>query len=48
MQITSSWYKRLSPFSPKVKELLTQLYEDLAINAYIDGIVFQDDGYLNE
>jgi len=46
--ITSSWYKRLSPFSLQVKEILTKLYEDLAINAYVDGIVFQDDGYLNE
>jgi len=46
--VTSSWYKRLSPFSLKVKELLVKLYEDLAINTQIDGIVFQDDGYLNE
>ena len=46
---TTSWYnKRLSPFSPKTKEVLTQLYEDLAVHANIDGIVFQDDGYLSE
>jgi len=47
-QVTSSWYKRLSPFSMQVQKLLTKLYEDLAINAHINGIVFQDDGYLNE
>ena len=46
--ITSSWYKRLSPFSLQVQELLAKLYEDLAISTHIDGIVFQDDGYLNE
>ncbi len=47
-RITSSWYKRLTPFSPKTEEILTMLYEDLAIHANIDGIIFQDDGYLNE
>jgi len=45
---SSSWYKRLSPFSSEAKEILTKLYEDLGINANIDGIIFQDDGYLNE
>jgi len=47
-EITSSWYKRLSPFSLQVKDMLTKLYEDLAVYSSIDGIVFQDDGYLNE
>lgn len=47
-RVTSSWYRRLSPFSPKVKELLTMLYEDLAVYTSIDGIVLQDDGYLND
>jgi len=47
-QVTSSWYKRLSPFSLQAQELLAKLYEDLAISTHIDGIVFQDDGYLNE
>ncbi|HQP10863.1 MAG TPA: poly-beta-1,6-N-acetyl-D-glucosamine N-deacetylase PgaB, partial [Candidatus Omnitrophota bacterium] len=46
-QVTSAWYKRLSPFSAEVREILTKLYEDLAVYAGIDGIVFQDDGYLN-
>lgn len=45
--ISTSWYKRLSPFSPKAKVILTKLYEDLAVHANIDGIIFQDDGYLN-
>lgn len=48
VKISSAWYRRLSPFSLQVRELLTRLYEDLAVNTPIDGIIFQDDGYLNE
>jgi len=45
---TTSWYKRLSPFAEETKEILVTLYEDLAVNAFIDGVIFQDDGYLND
>jgi len=45
---SSSWYKRLSPFSPRAWELLSQLYEDLSIHTWLDGLVFQDDGYFND
>lgn len=45
---SSSWYARLSPFNSVSRDKLKQLYEDLAINSKIDGIVFQDDGYLND
>jgi len=45
---SSSWYKRLSPFSPETHEKLAMLYEDMAINARINGVVFNDDGYLNQ
>lgn len=45
---SESWYKRLSPFSEKTALKLCMLYEDLALNARIDGVVFLDDGYLNE
>jgi len=48
IQLSSSWYKRLSPFSPRSWELLSQLYEDLSIHTWLDGLVFQDDGYLND
>ncbi|OGV57413.1 MAG: poly-beta-1,6-N-acetyl-D-glucosamine N-deacetylase PgaB [Lentisphaerae bacterium GWF2_52_8] len=44
----TSWYQRLSPFSPGTAEKLGMLYEDLAIHSIIDGIIFQDDGYLND
>lgn len=47
-RLSSSWYQRLSPFSPQACQKLMMLYEDMAINARIDGVVFQDDGYLNE
>lgn len=45
---SSSWYNRLSPFNSQARQKLILLYEDLAINARIDGVVFQDDGYLND
>ncbi len=46
---SSSWYPRLSPFSAEVRRKLVMLYEDLsAANPRLDGIVFQDDGYLND
>jgi len=45
---SSSWYKRLTPFSPAVKRLARMLYEDLAAHAQIHGILFQDDAYLTD
>lgn len=41
-------YQRLSPFSQEVWEKLYKLYSDLARNAGIDGVLFQDDGYLTD
>ena len=41
-------YLRLSPFSQKAWDKLYQLYADLASNAAIDGVLFQDDGYLTD
>ena len=46
--ISTSWYARLSPFSEDVRRKLNMLYEDMAINARIDGAIFLDDGYLND
>ncbi|MCR4336659.1 MAG: poly-beta-1,6-N-acetyl-D-glucosamine N-deacetylase PgaB [Candidatus Omnitrophica bacterium] len=45
---TTSWYQRLSPFSPTTRDLLKMLYEDLALHCQVDGVVFQDDGYFND
>ncbi|MBI4688463.1 MAG: poly-beta-1,6-N-acetyl-D-glucosamine N-deacetylase PgaB [Nitrospirae bacterium] len=45
---SSSWYKRLTPFSAKTKEIMRTLYEDLAAYSIVDGVLFQDDAYLND
>lgn len=46
---STSWYtNRLSPFSEEAVEKLETLYEDLASNSVIDGVIFQDDAYLND
>ena len=41
-------YARLSPFNAEAREKLVMLYEDLAIHSRLKGVVFQDDGYLND
>ncbi|MBU0533870.1 MAG: poly-beta-1,6-N-acetyl-D-glucosamine N-deacetylase PgaB [Candidatus Omnitrophica bacterium] len=47
--LSDSWYPRLSPFSAEARQKLIMLYEDLsAANPRLDGVVFQDDGYLND
>jgi biofilm PGA synthesis lipoprotein PgaB len=43
------WYtNRLSPFNSQARRKLVMLYEDVAAYSKIDGIIFQDDGYLND
>lgn len=42
------WYNRATPFSPMVEQRLKALFSDLAAYSYIDGILFQDDLYLND
>jgi len=47
--LSSSWYSnRLSPFSTEAVEKLAALYYDLGVSSDIDGVIFQDDGYLND
>jgi biofilm PGA synthesis lipoprotein PgaB len=41
-------YQRLSPFSAEARRIAADLFEDLAIAAPIDGVLFQDDAYLDE
>lgn len=48
IKLSNSWYNRLSPFSAKTLEKLRMIYEDLASNSQIDGVLFQDDAYLND
>jgi len=40
-------YPRLSPFDPKVRQLIGEVYEDLAKHAIFDGILFHDDATLD-
>ena len=44
----SSYKARLSPFNQKARDKLKMLYEDMAINSRIDGVIYLDDGYLND
>ena len=41
-------YKRLSPFDPKVRQQIGEIYEDLARNTAIDGVLFHDDAILSD
>jgi biofilm PGA synthesis lipoprotein PgaB len=41
-------YRRLSPFSPDARRKILALFNDLARNCAIDGILFQDDAYLDD
>ncbi|MFA5216784.1 poly-beta-1,6-N-acetyl-D-glucosamine N-deacetylase PgaB [Sulfuricurvum sp.] len=41
-------YPRLSPFSPKARKVIKEIYEDFAKSAYIDGILFHDDVTLSD
>lgn len=45
---STSWYRRLTPFSDKGAYIVRSLYEDLAAHAQIRGILFQDDAYLSD
>ena len=42
------WYRRATPFSPRVREQLRTMVRELALRTPIDGILFQDDLYLND
>lgn len=41
-------YLRLSPFDSEVRQLITDVYEDLAKNAIFDGVLFHDDAMLSD
>jgi len=41
-------YPRLSPFSPKARKVIREIYEDLAKSTVIDGILFHDDVTLSD
>lgn len=41
-------YPRLSPFSPRVRHVIRDVYEDLSKHSHIDGIIFHDDVTLSD
>lgn len=41
-------YQRLSPFDPKVRQLIGDLYEDLARTSPVNGVLFHDDAMLSD
>jgi biofilm PGA synthesis lipoprotein PgaB len=47
-RLSRSWYNRLTPFDDRVRELVGSLYEDIAAQALIHGVLFQDDAYLTD
>jgi poly-beta-1,6-N-acetyl-D-glucosamine N-deacetylase len=46
--VTTSWYRRLSPFDPRSLEATRKIFRDLAAYVAFDGILIQDDAYLAE
>ena len=41
-------FRRLSPFDPRAREAILNIYEDLARHAQFDGLMFHDDGVLDD
>lgn len=41
-------YKRLSPFSPRARQTIREIYEDLAASAPFEGVLFHDDVTLSD
>jgi poly-beta-1,6-N-acetyl-D-glucosamine N-deacetylase len=41
-------YKRLSPFAPEAKQIIKEIYSDLAAYTKFSGILFHDDAVLSE
>ncbi|RPE82017.1 poly-beta-1,6-N-acetyl-D-glucosamine N-deacetylase PgaB [Vulcaniibacterium tengchongense] len=39
---------RLDPFKPQTRRIVSEIYEDLAVNSYIEGLLFHDDALLRE
>lgn len=47
-RIDPTQYERLSPFDPRVRQQVIDLYEDLSRNAIFAGILFHDDAMLSD
>lgn len=41
-------FRRLSPYEPAAREIIGEIYEDLARSSPMHGLLFHDDAYLND
>lgn len=41
-------FRRLSPYEPRAREIIGEIYEDLARASPMHGLLFHDDAYLND
>lgn len=41
-------YKRLSPYHPEARQLIADIYQDLAKQAHFSGLLFHDDAFLTD
>ncbi len=48
VQNTTASYKRLSPFNPKARKIINEIYADLGRYSHFHGILFHDDAYLTD
>jgi len=48
ISITTSWYRRLSPFDERSLKIVRSIYRDLSAHVRFSGILFQDDAYLTD
>ncbi|WP_275896912.1 poly-beta-1,6-N-acetyl-D-glucosamine N-deacetylase PgaB, partial [Klebsiella pneumoniae] len=48
LTVAAEPYIRLSPWSPQVRQQVTEIYEDLARYASFNGILFHDDAVLTD
>lgn len=46
--VTTSWYRRLTPFDPRSLEIAKGIFRDLAAHVNLDGILIQDDAYFTD
>lgn len=46
--VSKESYQRLSPFHPQVREVIGDIYEDLAKQSNFAGLLFHDDAYLSD
>jgi poly-beta-1,6-N-acetyl-D-glucosamine N-deacetylase len=48
MQPGKAGYHRLTPFDPRARQVITEIYEDLARHAIFQGILFHDDATFSD